>query len=119
MKKNLNEHKKAKFCFDLMSPSLIFLRCLESLKALPLENEDQKRGLDILKKALAVPLRTIALNAGQEASLILDKVMASAAEVGYDAREGTFVNMIEAGIIDPTKVFVLNSHFLVLARVLR
>merc|ERR1712025_1515614 len=80
------------------------VRCLEAVQNLPLENEDQKRGLDILKKALTVPLRTISVNAGQEPSLILDKVLASAAEVGYDAREGNFVNMLEAGIIDPTKV---------------
>merc|ERR1712098_380267 len=48
------------------------VRSLEALKTLTLENEDQKRGLDILKKALTVPLRTIAGNAGQEPSLILD-----------------------------------------------
>merc|ERR1712112_479916 len=59
------------------------VRCLEAVQNLPLENEDQKRGLDILKKALTVPLRTISVNAGQEPSLILDKVLASAAEVGY------------------------------------
>merc|ERR1712003_160171 len=80
------------------------VRCLASLNCLSLENADQKRGLDILKKALEVPLRTISANAGQEPSLILDKVLASADEVGSDAREGSFVNMIEAGIIDPTKV---------------
>ena len=74
------------------------------METLSLDNADQRRGLDILKKALTIPLRTIAANAGQESSLILAKVMASAAEVGYDAREDKFVNMIEAGIIDPTKV---------------
>merc|ERR1719516_902109 len=80
------------------------VRCLDAVQQLPLENEDQRRGLEIVKKALTMPLRTIAENAGQEPSLILDKVLSLEAEVGYDAREGVFVNMIEAGIIDPTKV---------------
>jgi len=80
------------------------VRCLDAVKGLQVDNEDQRRGLEIVKKALTMPLRTIATNAGQEPSLILDKVLSSPAEVGYDAREGVFVDMIQAGIIDPTKV---------------
>merc|ERR1711990_208325 len=71
------------------------VRCLVNLQDLSVDNEDQKRGLDIVKKALTMPLRTIAENAGQEPSLILNKVLEAETEVGYDAREGVFVNMME------------------------
>jgi len=61
-------------------------------------------GINIIKRALEEPLRQIATNAGDEASVIIEKVKASALEVGYDALRGQFVDMIKAGIVDPTKV---------------
>jgi chaperonin GroEL len=61
-------------------------------------------GINIIKRALEEPLRQIATNAGDEASVIIERVKASALEVGYDALRGEFVDMIKAGIVDPTKV---------------
>lgn len=61
-------------------------------------------GIEIIKKALRIPAMTIAKNAGVEGSLIVERIMQSSSEVGYDAMLGDFVNMVEKGIIDPTKV---------------
>ena len=61
-------------------------------------------GIEIIKKTLKIPAMTIAKNAGVEESLIVEKIMQSSSEVGYDAMLGDFVNMVEKGIIDPTKV---------------
>ncbi|KAB0405461.1 hypothetical protein E2I00_017461, partial [Balaenoptera physalus] len=67
-------------------------------------NEDQKTGIEIILKTLKIPAMTIAKNAGIEGSLIVEKILQSSSEVGYDAMLGDFVNMVEKGIIDPTKV---------------
>ncbi|XP_039700842.1 60 kDa heat shock protein, mitochondrial [Pteropus medius] len=80
------------------------LRCIPALDSLTPANEDQKIGIEIIKKALKIPAMTIAKNAGVEGSLIVEKIMQSSSEVGYDAMLGDFVNMVEKGIIDPTKV---------------
>jgi chaperonin GroEL len=65
---------------------------------------DVQVGINIIKRALEEPLRQIVTNAGAEASVIIEKVRESAGEVGYDALRGELVNMIKAGIVDPTKV---------------
>ena len=65
---------------------------------------DEKLGVDIVRRALEEPLRIIVQNAGFEGSVIVDKVRNSAAEVGFDAKNGVYVNMVEAGIVDPAKV---------------
>ena len=73
----------------------------------PLLNEvegDEKTGVAIVLRALEEPLRQIAENAGREGSVIVEKVMHSKRGEGYDALNNEFVNMIEAGIVDPTKV---------------
>ncbi|KAK2532092.1 Hspd1 [Columba livia] len=80
------------------------LRCIPALDALTPANEDQKIGIEIIKRTLKIPAMTIAKNAGVEGSLIVEKILQSPAEVGYDAMLGDFVNMVEKGIIDPTKV---------------
>uniref|UniRef100_A0A8W4FMW6 60 kDa heat shock protein, mitochondrial n=1 Tax=Sus scrofa TaxID=9823 RepID=A0A8W4FMW6_PIG len=80
------------------------LRCIPALESITPANEDQKIGLEIIKKALKIPAMTIAKNAGVEGSLIVEKILQSSPEVGYDAMLGDFVNMVEKGIIDPTKV---------------
>ena len=68
-------------------------------------NDDQKRGVDIVRQALRTPCLQIASNAGVDASVIVNKVTEATDEsTGYDALNDKFVNMIEAGIIDPTKV---------------
>uniref|UniRef100_A0A2K5TLL7 60 kDa heat shock protein, mitochondrial n=1 Tax=Macaca fascicularis TaxID=9541 RepID=A0A2K5TLL7_MACFA len=80
------------------------LRCIPALDSLTPANEDQKIGIEIIKRTLKIPAMTIAKNAGVEGSLIVEKIMQSSSEVGYDARAGDFVNMVEKGIIVPTKV---------------
>ena len=80
-------------------------RCLDILDNVPIANEDQKRGVDIIRHALTQPMLQIAKNAGLDASVIVNKVVeANDVNTGYDALRGEFVNMLEAGIIDPTKV---------------
>ncbi|XP_048389920.1 60 kDa heat shock protein, mitochondrial [Stegostoma tigrinum] len=80
------------------------LRCIPALGDLQPVNEDQKVGIDIVSKALKVPAITIVKNAGVEGSLIVEKILQSPPEIGYDAMAGEFVKMVEKGIIDPTKV---------------
>lgn len=84
-----------------------YIRAIEALKdpiAIGSSNEDQSTGVNIIRLALESPLRTIAENAGQEGSVIVNKVRDGKKDFGYDAKENTFVNFFEAGIIDPTKV---------------
>ncbi|CAD7686104.1 unnamed protein product [Nyctereutes procyonoides] len=80
------------------------LRCIPALDSITPANEDQRIGIEIIKRTLKIPAMTIAKNAGVERSLIVEKIMQSSSEVGYDAMLGDFVNMVEKGIIDPTKV---------------
>jgi len=65
---------------------------------------DEATGVDIVRKAVVEPIRWIAINAGQDGSVIVDKVKQSPAGVGYDAETNEFGKMVEKGIIDPTKV---------------
>jgi chaperonin GroEL len=84
-----------------------YIRAIDALKdpaALGASNEDQATGVNIIRLALESPLRTIAENAGQEGSVIVNKVRDGKKDFGYNANENTFVNFFEAGIIDPTKV---------------
>ena len=67
-------------------------------------NEDQKIGIGILKRALEEPLRQIVSNAGEEASVVLNSVADGKGNYGYNAASGEFGDMIEMGILDPTKV---------------
>ena len=81
-----------------------FLRCLPALKAIKLE-EDQQIGVEIVKRALEEPIRQIVNNAGIEGSLVVEKVKhAKEVNYGFDADKEEYVDMIKAGIIDPTKV---------------
>lgn len=61
-------------------------------------------GIEIVRKALTMPCMTIAQNAGVDASIVVDKVSKGVDNFGYDALNDEYVNMIEKGIIDPTKV---------------
>jgi chaperonin GroEL len=84
-----------------------YIRAIESLKdinTLGLSNEDQATGVNIVRLALESPLRTIAENAGQEGSVIVNKVRDGKKDFGYNARDNKFENFFDAGIIDPTKV---------------
>ncbi len=68
------------------------------------DNDDERTGVNILRRALEEPLRQIAENAGLEGSVIVEKVKALGKEEGLDARTGEFVNLVKSGIIDPAKV---------------
>ncbi|XP_077542030.1 heat shock protein 60A-like [Haemaphysalis longicornis] len=80
------------------------LRCLPALEALGADNEDQRTGVGIVRKALKQPCMQIAQNAGVDAAVVVQKVVEGKADFGYDAMRNEYVNMIDAGIIDPTKV---------------
>ena len=81
------------------------IRCLDALDNVSVTNEDQKKGVDIIRHALSQPMLQIAKNAGLDASVIVNKVVeANDVNTGFDAATGEFVNMLDAGIIDPTKV---------------
>lgn len=80
------------------------VRAIEQIAELAGENEDQKIGIQIVRKALEYPLRTIAENAGQEGSIVLQEVLKGAKDHGYNARTDKFEDLKKAGVIDPTKV---------------
>lgn len=77
----------------------------QSLKDLKGENFDQQVGIDIVRKAVQIPCRTISENAGDEGSIVVGQLLQSTdSNYGYDAYNGKYVDMFKAGIIDPTKV---------------
>ena len=81
------------------------LRAAEALKRLRTHNEDQKHGVEIVRKALSWPARQIALNAGEDGSVVVGKILEKDQySFGFDAQSGEYVNMMSKGIIDPTKV---------------
>ncbi len=81
------------------------LRALKVLDGLNIENEDQKVGIRIVRKALEAPARQIASNAGEDGSVIVGKIVENPKYTwGYDAQTGTYGDLVENGIIDPTKV---------------
>jgi chaperonin GroEL len=80
-----------------------YLRCLPVLKKVQLEG-DRQTGVEIIKKALEEPIRQIAENAGHEGSVVTEKVKQEKGAFGFDADKEEYTDMIEAGIIDPTKV---------------
>jgi chaperonin GroEL len=80
-----------------------YLRCLAALDKMKLEG-DKKIGVDIVKRALEEPIRQIANNAGQEGSVVTEKVKNEKGAFGFDAAQDEYTDMIKAGIIDPTKV---------------
>ncbi|KAG8494680.1 hypothetical protein CXB51_012285 [Gossypium anomalum] len=77
----------------------------KALQNLQTENEDQKRGVQIIQDALKAPTSTIASNAGYDGSLVLGKLLEQDDDnLGFDASKGTYIDMVKAGIIDPLKV---------------
>ena len=81
------------------------LRAVEALKRVKIDNEDQKHGVEIVRKALSYPARQIAINAGEDGSVVVGKILEKDQyNFGYDAQSGDYVNMMSKGIIDPTKV---------------
>src|SRR5450631_2284423 len=81
------------------------LRASQHLKGLRTKNDDQKTGVEIVRKALSYPARQIAINAGEDGSVIVGKILEKDQYAyGYDSQTGEYVNLISKGIIDPTKV---------------
>src|ERR1700723_2506730 len=81
------------------------LRATEALKRVRTQNDDQKTGVDIVRKALSWPARQIASNAGEDGSVIVGKILENSNYAfGFDAQGGDYVDMVKKGIIDPTKV---------------
>ena len=83
---------------------IAFIRAINSLDKLDLDNEDQNTGVIIVKTALESPIRTIVENSGGEGSVVIQKVKESKNDFGYNAATDTYESMFAAGIIDPTKV---------------
>ena len=81
-----------------------YIRAAEALEGMTGDNDDETTGIHIVSKAIEEPLRQIAANAGVEGSVIIQKIKEGKDDFGYNARTGEYVNMFEAGVIDPTKV---------------
>ena len=81
-----------------------YIRATEVLEGLKGANDDETTGIQIVKRAIEEPLRQIVGNAGGEGSVVVNKVREGKGSFGYNAREDRYEDMLEAGIIDPTKV---------------
>ena len=79
------------------------LRAIEVLDSLKLKG-DEKTGVDIVKRALEAPVRQLAINAGLEGSVIVNQLKKEKINVGYDINKDEYIDMLESGVIDPTKV---------------
>jgi chaperonin GroEL len=89
----------------LPSGGVALLRASEVLKKVRTHNDDQKTGVEIVRKALSAPARQIASNAGEDGSVIVGKILEKDQYAyGFDAQNGEYVNLVAKGIIDPTKV---------------
>jgi chaperonin GroEL len=80
------------------------IRVREAVRKVKGDNVDQDAGVKLILRAIESPLRTIVENAGQEASVIIDKVAQGTGNFGYNARSGEFGDLVEQGVLDPTKV---------------
>ncbi len=80
------------------------VRAISSLENITTENADQKTGVNIVRLALESPLRVIVENAGQEGSVVIQKVLEGKDDYGFNARTDQYENLFAAGVIDPTKV---------------
>ncbi|MFY9893715.1 MAG: chaperonin GroEL [Xanthobacteraceae bacterium] len=81
------------------------LRGIKALEKLKVHNDDQRTGIEIVKKAISWPARQIAINAGEDGSIVVGKILEKDSYAfGYDAQTGEYGNLVSKGIIDPTKV---------------
>ncbi|MBR4586008.1 MAG: chaperonin GroEL [Bacteroidales bacterium] len=81
-----------------------YIRAAKALEGLKGDNEDETTGIHIVAKAIEEPLRQIAVNAGVDGAVIIQKIKEGKGDFGYNARTDEYVKMYEAGVIDPTKV---------------
>ena len=80
------------------------IRASKVLDKVKTDHEDEKTGVNIVRRAIYAPLRIIAENAGADGSIVVDKIMNSATDIGFDADTLQYVDMLKAGIVDPCKV---------------
>ena len=81
-----------------------YIRALEGLEGLSVENEDQNTGIKIIRQAIEAPLRQIVSNAGQDGSVVVQKIKEGKDDYGYNAYTDKYENLFKSGVIDPTKV---------------
>ena len=81
-----------------------FIHAAASLDSLEYDNEDEKLGINIIRRAIEEPIRQIVANAGGEGSIVIQKIRESKGDFGFNARTDKYENLFETGVIDPTKV---------------
>jgi chaperonin GroEL len=81
-----------------------FLRAKQAAGTIKGDNPDQEAGIKLILRAIEEPIRIITLNAGDEPSVVVNAVLAGKGNYGYNAQNGQYGDMIEMGILDPTKV---------------
>jgi chaperonin GroEL len=81
-----------------------YIRAIESLDNISVENEDEQTGVEIIKRAIEEPLRQIVNNAGKEGAVIVQKIREGKGDFGFNVRIGEYQNLYEGGVIDPAKV---------------
>ena len=81
-----------------------YIRAQKVLDFVVAENEDEKTGIEIIRRAIEEPLRQIVYNAGKEGAVVVDKVRAGEGDFGYNARKDEYENLKAAGVVDPAKV---------------
>jgi chaperonin GroEL len=81
-----------------------YIRAIKGLDALEIEDQEEKAGINLVKKALEEPLREISSNAGWDGSIVVEKIREGKGSYGFDAARLEYCDLVEAGILDPTKV---------------
>lgn len=81
-----------------------YIRSIDELDNVTAENDDERTGIEIVKRAIEEPLRQIVANAGKEGAVVVQKVREGKADYGYNARSDKYENFFEAGVVDPAKV---------------
>src|SRR5882724_4363016 len=80
------------------------IRCLPAIEAVKVSNDDERIGVDIIKRAIEAPLRSLANNAGVEGSVVVEEVKRRKGNDGYNVATGEYVDLVKAGVVDPKKV---------------
>lgn len=83
---------------------VVYIRAMASLNNIIGDNEDEQIGIEIIRKAIEAPIRTMVSNAGLEGAVIIQKIREGEGDFGYNARTGNYENLLSAGVIDPAKV---------------
>ena len=81
-----------------------YIRAIEEVAKLKGDNDDEKTGIEIIRRAIEEPLRQIVTNAGKEGAVVVQKVSEGTGDVGYNARMDRYENLLAAGVVDPAKV---------------